>query len=166
MCSTQVPCIGVSSVSEVQTPEPAVFVSPNKSLRKSELWIAKDFPAIPFCAGVSEKCTFLVRNEKVHFSETPAQNGMAGKSLRIHNSLFLKDLLGETKTAGSGVWTYDTEETLMYETCVLHTGTLSPPWWKSLCKTKYPSEYYTGSVHCMKLVVGGSNPRTSSFCFP
>ena len=27
------------------------FSTPNKFLRKSELWIAKDFPAIPFCAG-------------------------------------------------------------------------------------------------------------------
>ena len=103
MCSTQVSYIRVSSPAEVQTPEAAAFVSPSKSLGKSELWIAKDFPAIPFCAGDSEKCTFLVRNEKVHFSETPAQNGMAGKSLAIHNSLFLKDLLGETKTAASGV---------------------------------------------------------------
>ena len=127
MGTTRVVHILFSQWSEVQTPEAAVFVSPNKSLRKSELWIAKDFPAIPFCAGVSEKCTFSLRTKKVHFSESPAQNGMAGKSLAIHNSLFPKDLLGETKTAGSGVWTYDTEETLMFGICVLHTGTLSPP---------------------------------------
>ena len=37
------------------------------------------------------KVHFLVFNEKVHFSEMQVHSGMAGNSLRIQNSLFLKD---------------------------------------------------------------------------
>ena len=44
-----------------------------------------------------KKVHFFVKNQKVYFSEMQAHSGMAGKSLRIQNSHFLKDLLGEQK---------------------------------------------------------------------
>ena len=41
------------------------------------------------------KVHFFVKNQKVHFSQMQVHSGMAGNSLRIQNSHFLKDLLGE-----------------------------------------------------------------------